>query len=461
MHFKDAILDRLAESANVAQFVSFGPDLEQRFARIHGYAPNHRFQSPLEAIRALLEASPEQSVNIRSFSPVDPKSREFIYGQKDASVVEGQIQRLASEGLHTIVNETVNTDDGGVSGVALDDIVEFAPKDTPRCVEKPGTAAFPRALGIQILEKVYGFTPKLDYGTGVRVEFSIHPLRRGFRHEHTIIWELEDVGPSRAEVDIRWPNRFSKHVGDKAFGLLVADVLGFPVPESLVIGREVPPFRFGRSTGCAETWLRTSPTVQVPGKFTTMRGWTDPFELLAAEDPDGDSVASIIAQAGIDAQYSGALVVSEGADGTEEVTIEGTRGYGEHFMTGQKRPTELPQDVLERVRGLHERVREKLGAVRFEWVMDRDTVWIVQLHRGLTKSHDRMIYPGKPKSVVRFAVADGLEALRALTDEVRGKDIGIVLVGEVGITSHLGDVLRQAQIPSWIEPSTAAPTVPA
>jgi hypothetical protein len=35
--------------------------------------------------------------------------------------------------------------------------------------------------------------------------------------------------------------------------------------------------------------------------------WLDPFKLMAAEDPHGDTIASIIAQVSVEAIYSGAL----------------------------------------------------------------------------------------------------------------------------------------------------------
>jgi hypothetical protein len=63
-----------------------------------------------------------------------------------------------------------------------------------------------------------------------------------------------------------------------------------------------------------------------------------------------------------------------------------------------------------------------------------------------------VIYPGDPLSEHRFHVGKGLEALRALIEQVEGTGEGIVLVGRVGVTSHLGDVLRRARIPSRIEP---------
>src|SRR5262249_17376145 len=177
-HFKDSILDALARQWNVAEFVSFGPDLRQRHAWIRGYRENHRFPSPRAAIEAILERASEQSVNVRSFDPANPKSREFIYGKTEAEAVLGEVQRLATQGLHTIVNETIDVNDSGVSGVAYGDTIEFAPEDTPRCVEKPGTAGMTRDMGMALFQVVYGFRPTLPELRDLRVEFSLHPLRR-------------------------------------------------------------------------------------------------------------------------------------------------------------------------------------------------------------------------------------------------------------------------------------------
>src|SRR5580700_3147649 len=58
-HFKDARLDQLSTLGNVAQFVSFGPDLQQRFSRITGFEPNYVFPTLRQAVIALLEHSPE------------------------------------------------------------------------------------------------------------------------------------------------------------------------------------------------------------------------------------------------------------------------------------------------------------------------------------------------------------------------------------------------------------------
>lgn len=574
--FKDDVLSELAEVANVAQFVSYDPRLAQRHARIYGYEAEHRFESIEAAVSALLTASPENSVNIRCFIPGESKSLKFIYGLTDADEVVAAVRDLASEGLYTIINETVDINDGGISGVALGDLLEFAPRDTPRCVEKPGTASLPRLLGLRLLEKVYRFRPNLsNYTRNQRVEFSIHPIKRGVEHDHTIIWEIGQFDEVKAVADIRWPNNFSRFMGDKAFGLLIADMLGLLVPATTVFPRFLPPFSFGTSTGTGEVWIRTCPVEQDPGKFTTRHGWLDPYKLMAEEDPEGTKISSVLAQEGVDALYSGALIVGtrpsllgvddvldwpglfswlsdEGGNDalnpshriiellpdsiyemvirdpraenlnpigkadfvsalndivrdrdfyrsryfrrialtneaemlsnraafdlsqneverlnrllleasypkeiakSEEIIVQGVRGYGDNFMLGSAAIGELPEYVKDSVLQLYEQAAAALGPVRFEWVRDRERVWIAQFHRGATATTGSVIYPGEAEVYHRFDVREGIDALRALIAEVKGTKDGIILEGNVGVTSHLGDLLRRAKIPSKIEPS--------
>jgi len=450
-HSKDEILDRLARRANVAQFVSFGPDLAQRHAWLRGYPPNHRFGSPEEAVAALLSAAPEASVNIRSYEPHNPKSREFLYGIRSAEEAWAAVRRLGGEGLTTILNETVDVRDGGVSGVAYGGVLEFAPGDTPRCVEKPGAASLPRALGLRLLETVYHFLPVLPDRPGLRVEFSVHPLRRGVRHEHTILWEIETPGPAPAEARFAWPNLFSRHVGDKAFGLLIADAAGLPVPRTQVIPRDLAPFAFGAETGSAEIWLRTCPREQVPGFFTTRRGWLDPFRLLAEEDPAAELIASVLSQQGVEAKFSGALVAGPGG----EPLVEGVAGRGDEFMLGRRAPEEIPPEIAGSLRSLYRRISGVLGPVRFEWAHDGARPWVLQLHRGLTATAGRVLFPGDAAHYHPLETAAGIDALRDLIARVQGTGEGIVLVGRVGVTSHFGDLLRRAQIPSRIEEPAA------
>jgi hypothetical protein len=446
--FKDAILDSLSNHGNVAQFISFSPNLDIRYSRIAGHAPNTTFPSLRDAITSILKASPEQSVNVRSYHPENPKSREFIYGLGDVEGVEAAVRRLATQGLYTIVNETVDVNDGGVSGVSLGDVIEFAPGDTPRCVEKPGTLSLPRSVALSMLQRVYGFAPTLPSGRW-RIEFSIHPIPRGYRQGHTILWEAERETATQSALRVRWPNHFSRFLGDKAFGLLLADCFGFPVPTTVVISRNVRPFAFGRSTGTGETWIRTCPKEPVPGKFATLCGWTDPFKLLADEDPDGKQLVSVLSQEGVRAAFSGASIGTEHG----EILIEGVQGIGAEFMLGQKAAQQLPPETMAAVREQTESVLRVVGGtVKLEWVYDEEIVWILQMQQIEYAADATVIVPGTATRFRRFDVADGIERFREIVADAKAVGDGIILVGSVGITSHFGDILRRTGVPSRIEP---------
>jgi len=449
MLFKDQILNQLTNKANVAQFVSFSPRLEQRYSRVFSYEKNHKFESKEQAIKELLKKSGEKSVNIRSFDPSDPKSKDFIYGLNTVDGCLYSLLNLSSKGLHTIIGETIDIRDGGVSGVIMGDTIEFSPEDTPRCVEKSGVLSMPRQLGLRILKTIYGFNPNLEcYPSNLRVEFSIHPLRRGINNDHTIIWEIEDIGYSPVyNPKIRWPNNFSRFIGDKAFGLLVASLIGLPVAETLVIPRKLSPFSFGKPTGSCEKWIRTCPFEPVPGKFTTKHGWCDPYQLMSLEDPMGTQISSVIVQDSIDATYSGALLTTD----TGDTIIEGVSGFGDDFMTGNKTPESLPEELILSIRGLYQQLFGIFGPVRMEWVADNNQVWIAQLHIGQVNSTGRTIFPGNASFYHRFDVGKGLELLRELINTIGNNGEGIVLVGNVGLTSHFGDVLRRSRIPSYLE----------
>ena len=447
---KDEILDRLAKRGNVAQFVAFNPNSlagvpRQTFSRVAGHDPNELFLNPRQAVEALIAASGERKVNVRSYLPEDPRSREFVYGLASVDEAMSALLRLTAEGLHTIVNETIDISDGGVSGVVQGGAMEFAPDDTPRCVEKPGIASLPFGHGLQLLNTVYGFMPELESYAGERTEFSIHPRARGWRRGHTLIWEHETgVAPALA-ASSRWPNNFSRMIGDKTFGLLMADSLGAPVPRTLVMARRVAPFSFGRKTGSTEVWTRTCPFEPHPGLYTTVKGWTDPFALLQAEDPEGRVLASVLSQDAINAGHSGAAIIN--AD--NGITIEGRRGEGDKFMLGLDRPEPLPAQVIEDVKSLHSRLSATLGPVRLEWVHDGVRAWVVQLHLGATSSTGSTLVPGESTTWVRFPVEAGLAALRK-TLECLPEGSGLVLVGEVGLTSHVADLVRKAGVPARI-----------
>jgi hypothetical protein len=450
--FKDDVLDRLAVVGNVAQFVSFAPQLKQRYARIHDFRANHLFANPQEAIAALLEKSPDETVNVRSFHPQKPKGWPLEYGLRRVEDVMSVLRQRSAMGAYTIVNETVDISDGGVSGVAMGEIIEFSPNDTPKCVDKPGVCSLARHLGVRILQQVYGFRPAIHFEPTLRVEFSIHPKRRGLRRDHTIIWELEEVGSTQLQVALRWPNKFSQLLGDKAFGLLIADALGLPVPRATLLSRRVAPFGLGRQTGTQEIWMRTCPEVRAPGRYPTTFGWTDPFAILAELErvpgaPDEVRIASVLAQEGAEAKYSGSLLPPSSPGG--EPHIEGVSGRGDSFMVGKIPPQQLPMDVLTAVTSLYHEAESLLGLVEMEWVYDGTTTWIVQIHSP--KIGEQTTVASAAEEYEPFDVSLGLDRLHDTIAKAKRDHHGVVLFGDVGITSHFGDLLRQARIPWRIE----------
>lgn len=439
---KDEVLDVLSSVFNVAQFVSFAPvDLTPRYSRIHSFDPNHQFSSLEETLEVLINSSSEKSINIRTFKPGLLKGNPFYYGIKNVVDASEILKKSATDGFYTIVNETIDVNDGGVSGVVMNDIIEFSPNDTPKCVEKPGVCSLPLMAGLHILQTVYGFEPELRVQNNFRVEFSIHPKRRGFRKEHTIIWEVEQVEDFKTDIQISWPNNFSRFIGDKAFGLLIADYSGAKVPKSTLVSRNVAPFTFGSDTGLAEIWFRTCPKEKTPGKYPTYFGWADPFSVLNNDDIL-QNVTSILSQHSVDAQYSGAAVPSK--DG---LLVEGVNGFGDDFMTGKDTPVHLPETLKQKIRNVYDSLFQQLGEINFEWVYDAELVWIVQLSKGVILSDSKIIYPGEVSNYRKFHVNDGLEALREMVQTIQN-DEGIELIGNIGITSHFGDILRNAKVPS-------------
>lgn len=446
---KDRVLDSLAERFNVAQFVSFAPHrgstLQQQYARVAGYAPNYHFGSVVEAIRSLFSASPEGRVNVRSYLPDSPRSQEFVYGLTTVDDAVSALSRLTANGLFVIANETVDVTDGGVSGVAQANVIEFAPDDTPRCVEKPGVASLPRKMALSIIGKVYGFRPELGNAENARVEFSVHPKPRGWKGTHTLIWEFETTPGVAARPTLAWPNRFSRHIGDKAFGLLMAEEAGLSVPRTTAIGRRVAPFSFGQATGSLEIWTRTAPLNPDPGRFATVKGWIDPFELLQREDPEGTKIMAVLCQSAVQAVHSGAAVML--ADG--QLAIEGLVGNGDQLMLGKALPETLPPSVLRDVDAAYRILENCFGPTRIEWVHDGSRTWIVQVHRGQTKSLPTVIVPGEADEWISFSASDGLAALRTLLADLPS-NTGLTIVGEIGLTSHLADVLRKAKRPTRV-----------
>jgi hypothetical protein len=444
---KDVRLAALADSHNVAQFVSFSPgaDPAVRHSRIRGHAPDAPFPDIHAAVEAVLTNAASGTVNVRSFLPDNDKGNPFHYRIAKSADAVARVNSLAAAGYTTIVNETLDVHDGGVSGVVLNDLIEFVPDDTPRGVEEPGVASLPLGLGSRLLECVYGFRAHLPDTRGYRIEFSTHPLRVGYRQRHTIVWESEAVRDEPVPATFSWPNKFSRFIGDKAYGLLMADLLGLAVPRTVVISRKVRPFSFGRSTGTAEIWTRPCPREQDPGKHPTYRGWVDPYVMLGLGEPAGSAVVSVLAQEGVAAEYSGATLPRESGG----YKVEGVPGFGEDFMQGERSPAPLPSRVIEDVRAVGAAAHAVLGPIRMEFAHDGRQVWVLQLHLATDRFQGAVICSGDPMNGwLDFDPASGLDQLRTLIDEARSKCRGIRVAGTVGVTSHVGDLLRKARIPA-------------
>jgi hypothetical protein len=167
---------------------------------------------------------------------------------------------------------------------------------------------------------------------------------------------------------------------------------------------------------------------------------------MRSEDPSDQVLVSCLIQDEVDARYSGALVTGP----NDAVTLEGVRGFGDAFMQGRLPSIDVPESIRSEVLTVQRRAVETLGPVRMEWVHDANRAWVVQIHTGASVSAGRVIVPGRPKRWRLFKVTEGLEALREAIKVVQPPNEGLELIGNIGITSHIADVLRRANIPSRI-----------
>lgn len=460
---KDTVLDSLPVLSNVAQFVSFAPNGNIRYNRIRGYKPNYDFSREGNdvvnvIIDKLFKTSSCGALNIRTFRDKESKSGPFLYEIRSKESLKLAISNFQVRGYYVIVHETIDVNDGGISGVCMGGMMEFSPGKTPRCVEGPDVCRLPIDIGFRLLEMVYGFQPYFglsEINKEDRIEFSIHPKKLGYLNNQTIVWEIEsNVGSDlkMSRKDITWPNAFSKMLGDKVYGLLIANLFGFLVPETTVINRYVAPFIFGRDTNTREHWIRSCPRIPEPGYYPTEFGWTDPFKMMNFCDKNEDvsSVESIVSQKAINAVYSGSASIS-GVD----IIVEGVAGRGDQFMVGKDPSIYLPKPVSEFVESIMTQLECILGNVSIEWVYGHGYVWIVQLHKLKSSgfSNGDVIVPGNVSSYLEFDVSLGLDKLRECISnmsKVYNKDKGICLMGDIGILSHFGDLLRKSKIPSKI-----------
>ncbi|MCC8146954.1 MAG: hypothetical protein LIO93_11090, partial [Bacteroidales bacterium] len=177
------------------------------------------------------------------------------------------------------------------------------------------------------------------------------------------------------------------------------------------------------------------------------------FRLINVEEIKGEKKtnnASVISQSAVNSVYSGASIIGK----TEkEDVIEGVLGKGDSFMVGTKSSVNLPKHLYDKIKRINNKFRsfyDLIGEVTIEWAYDGTDVWIIQLNQLKESAKNNVIVSGNPIKYIEFDVKEGLEALRSLIKKIKNDNIGIVLKGDVGITSHFGDLLRLSSIPSYI-----------
>ena len=177
--------------------------------------------------------------------------------------------------------------------------------------------------------------------------------------------------------------------------------------------------------------------------------------MMEQEERKGESVvniASILSQEAIEPIFSGACIIKENM---KDDIIEGVSGKGDSFMVGEEELLfNLPREIITHIKRLNNKIRKHfylLGEVSIEWVYDGQNIWIVQLNQIKLSGNKDIIVDGNAKKYIKFNASSGLENLRNLIKEIENKDIGIELIGNIGVTSHFGDLLRLANIPSQLK----------
>ena len=458
---KAQVLARRAthSGANIAQFVAFTQGTRGHITCITAMVRgdiNRKPRSVEQGIEWLFDIGGAKYVNLRTYTLAEPEGNPFLLGVHHGfdGTTEGraraaaQVRELLSQGYRVIINENIDTTDG-ISGVMFDGVVEFAPSDTPRCVEEPGVAALAVGIFQAMVFELWGIHFALpQYSTHDRVEFSVHPRRVGLFNEHIVIWEDRRVlGETAAQVVFaRWPNAFSRAFGDKPFGLLIAHILGEAVPRTYVDARAFGIIEFGTPVPqMSDLWWRTAPRDFSPGILPTTSGPFDRYDYMASDPNLRDQVASFLWQQGAMPVYSGACITTS----ANKPHFEGVHGQGEDFMQGQSSPERLSIECSRAVRAAWSRLTLRLnGPVKFEWVYDGCTLWIVQLHVIAALGSGDIIVAGNPTNWLDFPFGRPLDELRERVAQAAASGKGIRLVGDFAITCHAGDICRRAQVPT-------------
>ncbi|MCA3266824.1 MAG: hypothetical protein ING19_12225 [Azospirillum sp.] len=480
---KDLALARVADAGNAAQFACFDSAGSPTTSRVFD-TPYDVAMSQAEMAERLLRLSSESSVNVRSFHPDDHQSKPFAYGLKSVDDILAVAAARRAEGLWTIFNETIDIHDGGVSGVCEGGRMEVTPDDSPRGVEKGGCASWTDQRMKTLLSAVYDI-PRAGEGSiplakdGERLEFSVHPIPRGFKKTKVLLWEAAPSSLERRLASQKhgpWPNRLSRMLGDKVYGLLVLHALGLHVPETIVYARRLEkPFAFGGDVSKIvpldiarkHYWIRTSPREQAldAGKSTTIppdhpdRHAMSPLAVLEAQEPalrkgkcpdTGQEILmadfpSVMLQESVPAVFSGKSM----RDLNGETIAEGVFGYGDDYMAGKSAGEKADEKLRGRLNDAHTMLADLLGSeMEIEWAVDNTgRINILQMQPGVARGYDDVIVPGEPKRWIGIDAGADLESFRSLVSNLEA-DAGVAVEGRIGLTSHKADLLRRAGKPA-------------
>jgi hypothetical protein len=163
----------------------------------------------------------------------------------------------------------------------------------------------------------------------------------------------------------------------------------------------------------------------------------------------GDRIAAVLIQEEVPVEFAGAILT----DRRGSPIIEGVHGFGDQLMLGRAHPIAMPDQLLWMLEELHRTALAACGSVRIEWGFDGRRIWVFQLQQEAAISDGSVVVPGEVDTEVDFAVSDGLERLRDLVEQLAGTRTGIRLIGTIGMTSHMADVLRRHRVPSKILPA--------
>jgi hypothetical protein len=456
---RDTRVAQLRNNHNVAQFISFNDDLTARICVLRKASSST--SNPEMLLSALFEGALNQRVNVRIFKPATSTGAALFI---NVNSVEGVIAILTAQraiGGYSIVSETIDVDDGGVAGVLYGDVVEFTQGSTPKFVDQQRSGIFPqmrREAAERMLRTVYGSDVNFSrFAPDERVEFSTHPGDCGTQPGKFLIWDCYQVTPQKQVIPrLIWPNSFSEWMGDKCFGLLAAWSSGFLVPKVVAFlhpllsrdddgsnPRWTPPngLLFGDETDSAGTWTRTCPIRPVPGRYPTYNFRSDPLELMLRIDPEGEVIRSCLVQQDVGAEYSGAAQMWH--DG---VRIEGVKGQGARLMKGTQSPQQLPTFVEQSIQKLSEDIKSVYGLCRFEWAWQNHRAWLLQINQIQGQSQSMTALGTIRQGYLKFDPDLGLAELDRIISLAKLQDRDVLVTKQVGLTSHVCELLNQSQL---------------